>query len=192
MQTASDRFAHGGHFKRHMIRDDKQLAFQHFAVLRETTVIVHPGSCHRVAKMRLAVSAMIACPAGDVGVDRHALPRLNTRHLTSNLFNDTAELVPQDDRGIAVCGALRAGKNMQVSAADTAGHDFDENLPGAYLRGGEAAFDPDVAFAIINRCFHASSSSIILIKARPILGSNCVPRLRRISSSAALTLMAVL
>lgn len=56
---------------------------------------------------------------------------------------------------------------MEVSAADTAGHDFYKDLRRPDRRNGEVVFDSDITFAIINRCLHVLSSFAFMLMDSP-------------------------
>src|SRR5206468_12070081 len=99
---------------------------------------------HVRAEVVAACEALPATAARNPRLDRNPLPRAQRGHLGSDIDDDAAGFVPEDERGVDYVGADPAVfVVMHVRSADPDLADLDQHLTPA-RRGNLAFLDADV------------------------------------------------
>jgi hypothetical protein len=80
------------------------------------------------------MEAVITVVAGDVGLNGHPIPYLNPGYSYAHLLDDPGELVSRDHR---ITTHVLPTKNVDIRAANPAGHHLDQHLVLTGLRPGE-------------------------------------------------------
>ena len=170
MQAASDGFRHSPLCKGCVRPQTIHLFFRYYAKFGKSAVSCRPVSDHLGTEMYFSAAAGGTAAAIVVRVDTNPVSGPEVGNFRPYLFHNPGKFMPKDHRGRYISGTLVAFVDVNISAADAAILDADQDVLCADRRN-RAVLHPHVVLSIEYCTFHEiSSQNGAFCKISPITG----------------------